>query len=105
MALSTLAGAVPMSELESLGVQLYDPVLSFWRVFGERMNVHCPGAAECALAISKEISVYGIITVGGMEELEMREMEEAIVEGGGDKKWAKGVQRLLGKSSSRRRPS
>jgi hypothetical protein len=96
MSLSTLANATPKSELEALGVQLYDPVEKFWRVFGERMKVHLPEAPACASAISKEISQYGIITVGGMAELEMHEMQECIVDGGGSKKWAKSVQRLLG---------
>ena len=82
MSLSTLANATPMSELEALGVHIYDPVEKFWRVFGERMKVHIPDAAECASAISKEICEYGIITVGGMrDQLSLSEMEECIVDG------------------------
>jgi hypothetical protein len=98
-ALSTLANARNMSELEGIGVQLHDPVEKFWSVFGERMKVHLPEAAVCAPAISKEICEYGIISVGGMATLSMHEMEQCIVDGGGSKKWAKAVGRLLGMKS------
>ena len=96
LALSTLTNPIPMSELERIGVNFSDPIDVFWRVFGERMKVSLPEAAECAPKISREVAQYGVITVGGMSDLELHEMEECIFAGGGSKKWAKQVQRLLG---------
>ena len=90
------AGALSL-ELEALGVQAHDPLDKFWKTFGERMQLLIPEAAACALDISKKVAEYGIITVGGMTELAVHEMQECITEGGGSAKWAKSVQRLLGK--------
>ena len=66
-----------------------------------RAHVHAssPEAAAHAPAICREVAEYGIITVGGMKDMSMTELQEAIKDGGGKPKWAKAVQRLLGCNS------
>ena len=95
MSLSTLANVRPMSELELLGVEMHDAVQVFWRVFGERMAVSQPEAAECAQDIAANVAEYGIVTVGGMAAMEAHELEECITAGKGRAKWTRAVQRLL----------
>ena len=95
MSLSTLANVRPMSELELLGVEMHDAVQVFWRVFGERMAVSQPEAAECAQDIAANVAEYGIVTVGGMAAMEAHELEECITAGKGHAKWTRAVQRLL----------
>ena len=95
---SSSSSATIKTELECMGINLHDEVVTFWNVYGERMKSVFPEMVGCASKITPEIMEHGIISVGGMSALTVGEMEECITAGGGRAKWAKGVLNLLNRS-------
>lgn len=90
------------SDLAKMGVQQHDEVLVFWECFGKRMARFFPEAAERALEIASQVAAHGIVTVGGMADLSLEALEECIVVGGGNVKWAKAVYSLVQSGTSHR---
>ena len=88
------------SDLAKMGVQQHDEVLIFWECFGKRMARFFPEAAERALEIASQVAAHGIVTVGGMADLSLEALEECILVGGGNVKWAKAVYSLVQSGTS-----